>query len=75
MRLSTICGTVLAGTAFVAAAPAQSRQAGNPAQIPVDLIGMVNKYKTYVNTTLAKKDSVKGNKVCKHATVSTRKEW
>jgi tyrosinase len=73
MRLATIYSTALLGASFVSAVPAKPRAVGD--LIPVDMIGMVNKYKTHIDTALTKKDGNKSNKVCKHSTVSVRKEW
>lgn len=73
MRFTTILSTTLVGTALVSAAPTQPRAVGDP--VAVDMIGMVNKYKTHIDSALSKKDGIKSNKVCKHTTVTARKEW
>jgi tyrosinase len=71
MRLSTLCSAALLGTSFVAAAPAA--QVGQP--IAVDMPGMITKYKSHIDSALSKKDGNRSNKVCKHSTVTVRKEW
>lgn len=73
MRLTTIYGTALLGASFVSAVPAKPRAVGD--LVPVDMISMVNKYKTQIDTALTKKDRNKSKKACKHSTVSVRKEW
>ncbi|KAF2276777.1 Di-copper centre-containing protein [Westerdykella ornata] len=73
MRFTSICSNVLLGAALVTAAPAQSRAIGDP--IPVDMIGMLSKYNDQINSALSKRDGNKSKKVCKHSTVTTRKEW
>jgi tyrosinase len=73
MRLSIVYNAALLGTSLVSAVPAKPRAVGD--LVPVDMIGMVNKYKTHIDTALTKKDKNKSNKVCKHSTVTVRKEW
>lgn len=73
MRFATICGSAFLGASFVGAVPAKPRAVGD--LVPVDMIGMINKYNTHIDSALSKKDRKKSKKVCKHSNVSVRKEW
>ncbi|KAF2749693.1 Di-copper centre-containing protein [Sporormia fimetaria CBS 119925] len=73
MLFSKIYTVAFLGASVVTAAPTKVRAVGDP--LTVDMIGLINNYKTYIDSALAKKDSNRSNKVCKHSTVTKRKEW